>query len=139
MGRLAPNLLHRDLLNSHMAIKFKSDVKLDGVQREIFVAIGYVFGLLTTAGYDTVITSANDGTHNPGSLHPKGLAVDIRNRHIPDGDRARLWQEIQSTLHPCGYDCVMEGPHATAATTAQHWHIEFQPHNAQAAIFEVGA
>lgn len=122
-----------------MAIKFKPEVSTVGVQREIWVAIGYVFGLLTVAGYDCVITALTDGQHNPGSLHPKGLAVDIRNRHIPDGDKARLWQEIQATLKPCGYDCVEEGPHATAATTAQHWHIEWQPHNAQSHIFEVGA
>jgi hypothetical protein len=122
-----------------MAIHFKPEVSLVGVQREIFVAIGYVFGLLTTAGYDTVITSANDGIHNPGSLHPKGLAVDIRSRHIPDGERDKLFNEMRSTLNPCGYDVIEEGAHSTAATTAPHIHIEYQPHSSQAAIFEVGA
>jgi hypothetical protein len=122
-----------------MAIHFKPEVRLEGVQREIFVAIGYVFGLLTSAGYDTVITSANDGVHNNGSLHPKGLAVDIRSRHIPDGDRARLFNEMRSTLKPCGYDVIEEGSRATAATTAAHWHLEYQPHSAQQSVFEAGA
>lgn len=142
MGLPAPNLLLRDPTSPSgdaVAIKFKPDVKLEGVQREIFVAIGYVFGLLTVAGYDCVITSLNDGVHNNGSLHPKGLAVDIRSRHIPEGDRARLFNEMRSTLKPCGYDVIEEGPRATAATTGAHWHIEYQPHSSQQAIFEVGA
>ena len=122
-----------------MAIKFKSSVETAGVQREIWTAIGYVFGLLTVAGYDTVVTSLTDGQHNPGSLHAKGLAVDLRSRHIPDGERDKLFNEIQATLHPCGYDCVNEGPHATAATTASHWHVEFDPKNAQQHIFEVAS
>lgn len=122
-----------------MAIKFKPDVKLEGVQREIFVAIGYVFGLLTVAGYDCVITSLVDGQHNPGSLHAKGLAVDIRSRHIPDGERDKLFNEIRLTLRPCGYDVIEEGAHATAATTAPHWHLEYQPHSAQSHMFEVAS
>lgn len=73
--------------------------------------------------HEAVITSANDSVHMDGSLHPKGLAVDIRTRDIEpslvddlaDAIRYKLNGSVQSN-NP--YQVIIE---------VDHIHIEFDP------------
>lgn len=66
-------------------MKFKSTVVLR-IQPEMAVALPKIDAAYEEAvgpvspGDECVITSANDATHGKNSLHPKGLAVDVRIR-----------------------------------------------------------
>ena len=66
------------------------------------------------------ITSAKDSVHNPGSLHPKGLAIDFRTIDMVPNDETRLANIVKQAMDPLGYDTVLE--HAP-----RHLHGEFQP------------
>jgi hypothetical protein len=79
-------------------------------------------------GMNCVGTAFLDGIHNPGSLHPLGLAVDLRAKDLKDSEAISWFQAIASQLEPMGFDVAWEGgPGATPATTGAHVHIEFQP------------
>jgi len=73
---------------------------------------------------EAVITSANDSTHMDGSLHPKGLAIDIRTRDIhpelvPELVKAIKLRINGSVLLDTPYQVIVE---------IDHIHIEFDPH-----------
>src|SRR4051812_24401163 len=101
----------------------------DGLQPEMYFALG-VASALRRKMFDlnTVITSLLDGQHNPGSLHPKGLAADLRTVDLTVGERQGWYDAILRELSPVGYDVVWEGGvGATPMTTGAHIHIEFDP------------
>lgn len=53
------------------------------------------------AGYDTVVTAGLNGTHSPGSLHPLGMALDYRSRHLPAHiNRDKFAAAVQAKLGP---------------------------------------
>ena len=98
-------------------IKLGVDVRGLGV--EILLArieAGEIFGRY---GYTVTLTSAGEGEHKVGSLHPKGQAIDLRIRHM---DR-RLWpvvaEELSKALGP-QYDVILEAKKL-------HLHVEFDP------------
>lgn len=69
-----------------------------------------------------VITSAVDGVHTKGSLHPKGRACDYRIWYFTEEQLEELVRAINKALGP-GYDVVME---------ADHLHIEYDPDDPKA-------
>jgi hypothetical protein len=104
-------------------------IKYDGLQPEMYYALG-VAAAIRKDFFDLncVITSLLDGEHNPGSLHPKGLAADLRTLDLTTGEREKFFDALKGELYPLGYDVVWEGGVGeTAATTAAHIHVEFQP------------
>lgn len=74
------------------------------------------------------VTSLLDGTHNPGSLHPKGFAADIRTRDLNPQQVQLFYADLYTYLDKHGYDIVMESVGSTPDTTAQHVHVEYDPH-----------
>jgi len=70
----------------------------------------FVEKLFHTHSEDLFITSLQEGTHCPGSLHPSGLAWDMRLPSFPVG-------EISEVLGPF-FDVVIE---------SNHVHVEFDP------------
>jgi hypothetical protein len=90
--------------------------------REVWFAIGVVSTVLAKHGYQSIVTSLNDGKHMEGSLHYKNRAVDLRFKHIPAEKRDELSDEINALLNPLGFDWVVE---------ADHWHCEFDPKNGE--------
>jgi len=62
-----------------------------------------------------VITSANDSKHKPNSLHPKGLALDIRTRTVANAEV--LAEIIGHHLGP-DFDVIAE---------SDHIHVEWDP------------
>ncbi len=68
-------------------------------------------------GGSAIITSACEGEHGPGSLHPLGLAVDFRIRHIPNEERPALAYAVSEALGD-DFDVVLE---------ATHLHVEHDP------------
>ncbi len=95
----------------------KQGVKAKGLQPEILLAIQEAREVYRELGTDLVITSLLDGQHMEGSLHPKGLAVDLRTWHLSKTDRGIAAQRLRVALGP-EYDVVLE---------SDHIHIEHDP------------
>lgn len=106
-----------------------SSVTHDGLQPEMYFALGVATALHRKMfDFNCVITSLCDGEHNPGSLHPKGLAGDFRVVDLTFGERTAWFDALKAELEPVGYDVVWEGGvGATPMTTGAHIHIEFDP------------
>lgn len=113
-----------------MVVLKDATVKVEGLVPEMFYALG-VAAALKHRMFDlnTVITSALDGEHNPGSLHPLGRAIDLRTNDIKPQDAISWFESIKSQLYLLPFDVVWEGGvGATPATTGAHIHIECDPH-----------
>lgn len=63
------------------------------------------------------VTSARDSIHNPGSLHPKGLAVDLRTKDLALEKIVILVNQLRLDLGP-EFDVVLE---------VDHIHVEYDP------------
>jgi len=99
----------------------KQQVLLTGSRREIWYALGVAATI--HAKYFTrplIITSMLDGTHKPGSLHPEGLAVDIRTNDLPRALSDNFALELIENLRILGFDVVRE-------ENPRHIHIEYNP------------
>lgn len=125
----------------------KEGVSADGLQpvmlNDCLPAIVRAGGVLFAP---VVITSTTEGQHIAGSLHPRGLAVDLRVYHLPPGMRglyaAAIRSELAKLASPTSrvrrdgqrsdYD-VLFGENVTDAATGQadphldHIHVEYDP------------
>lgn len=110
-----------------------SSVIYQGLKPEMYFALGVASALkLKMFGINCVVTSLLDGEHNPGSLHPKGLAADLRTLGLTIEERQAWFDAVKAELEPVGYDVVWEGGiGATPMTTGAHIHIEFDPKERQ--------
>lgn len=110
-----------------------STVIHEGLQPEMFYALGVAACLKKRMyGLNCVITSLLDGVHNPGSLHPKGFAADLRAHDLKASEAISWFAAIKAQLEPMGFDIVWEGGvGATPATTGSHVHCEFDPKGRQ--------
>jgi len=106
-------------------------IKYDGLQPEMYFALGVASALRQDLfKMNTVITSLLEGHHNPGSLHPKGYAADLRTLDLTSVERQSFFTSLRAELEPLGFQVIWEdGPGATAATTGAHIHIEWDPHD----------
>ena len=85
---------------------------LDPILRAALTEMEYVYAKFHT---ELVITSGKDGTHNPGSLHAEGKAVDLRTWNVLDS----LVKQLKAHLGP-KYDVVLE---------KDHIHVELDPNH----------
>ena len=72
--------------------------------------------------YECVVTSGNDSQHGLHSLHPSGLALDFRTKHIPMSDKLPIRLAIISALG-AQWDVVLE----SVGMENEHLHVEFDP------------
>ena len=98
-------------------LRIKSGVRIGGLRPEMLFAIVAVNEVCRDAGVDCVVTSASEGTHNEGSLHFVGQAVDFRTRDMAEPLRGLFADNVQGRLG-YDYDVVLE---------KTHLHVEFQP------------
>lgn len=99
-------------------LRIKNGVKIRGVQPELMLAAQIVADCYTAYNNaECVITSAREGTHMTKSFHYVGYALDFRIRHIPEGWRDKLHNDIQRALGD-EFDAVLEKTHI---------HVEFDP------------
>ena len=97
----------------------KSSVKSEGVQGPIWYACGIAEMVYRTNGLEFIVTSLADSHETrPASLHNKGLAVDLRTRHVPHELLQTIRRSISRALRPMGFDVILE---------TDHMHIEFDP------------
>ena len=79
----------------------KRGVKVAGIKPEILLAIQEAREIYRDMNDATlVITSALDGTHMKNSLHYKGLAVDLRTRHLSKSNQKLIVQLLKVALGP---------------------------------------
>lgn len=100
-------------------IKAKGTVR----PRSVFILCA-VANVACQWGIEVTITSVQDSTHTPGSLHPKGAAVDIRSKApFHDADEKRKFLDAVLRRLGLGYQGILEAP----GTPNEHFHIEFDP------------
>lgn len=104
-----------------MRLSFKPGVSINGAQPETVLGIMVVTSVMAEHGLHAVITSITDdapGRH-PRSLHPAGLAFDLRSWEFSDNpERRGAWlTRFEAALGP-EWDIVDEG---------DHFHFEFDP------------
>jgi len=73
--------------------------------------------VFTSYGYETVITSGNDGNHSYTSLHYNNDALDLRMRHVKESQKQEIAEEISLRLG-LDWDVLLE---------IDHLHLEKQP------------
>lgn len=98
-------------------LRFKDGVSLCGIREQTICAISLARHIYSDYGYDTIVTSLNDGAHMARSLHYSGFAVDFRTRHLGNEHRQEIAAEIAIALGD-DYDVVLE---------KDHLHVEYDP------------
>ncbi len=98
-------------------MKLKHNVKLQGLQPQIMMAVIVANDIYNQHDKELVITSVNDSKHGENSIHYKGNAIDLRTRYFGNQEKIEVYREIQSRL---GYDfdVVLENDHI---------HVEYDP------------
>ena len=91
-------------------LRFEPNVRIDYLGDDMSLVLHHasVWALLT--GIGVVVNSMADGRHNPGSLHPWGLGVDLDT----EGDRAADLKQLHGYLArvlPTDYDVLLESDH----------------------------
>jgi hypothetical protein len=106
-------------------ISLKPDVDIRGMQPEMIVGLMVIAPIINRHGAECVVTACKDGKHKEGSLHYKGLALDIRSKTLIPKDLPSIVQELKLSLGP-QFDVVLEGAN-TPGASAQHIHVEYDP------------
>ena len=101
-------------------------VRLAGLQPEMDPALYAADKVFAKYSLDTVITAGTeefypDGTliHAKDSLHPRGFAVDLRNRHIPNGVYTKLISDLRDAL------AAISPAYQLILKHSNHFHIEY--------------
>ena len=120
----------------------KQGVIHEGLQPEMYYALGTAAALKSNMfGLNMVVTALLDGEHNPGSLHPRGQAADLRTHDLKPDEIKEWFMAMNSELNPLGFDVVPEGgaDPVTPFTTGAHIHVEFQPKEGETFFHMVSA
>lgn len=101
------------------AVEFKETVNL-----EINPLVAQALPAIDLAHHDAgvraaIVTSANDGKHGVNSLHPRGLALDLRTRDLTSAQITAVAAALTTRLGPA-WDVVIE-------YAPPHIHVEFDP------------
>ena len=105
-------------------LRIKPGVDMGGIRSEATVALMVVFNILAPHTTEVVVTSCKDGRHSRGSLHYKGLALDIRTNNLQADDQQKrlLRDEIRACLG-VQFDVILED----LGGANEHLHVEFDP------------
>lgn len=98
-------------------LKIKPGVSLKGVQPQVLPIMLIAAAIYQGFGLDAVVTSGTDGRHREGSLHYRGLALDLRSNNLTAEQAASVGRQLRAALG-AEYDVVIEGDHI---------HVEFDP------------
>lgn len=104
-------------------LSFKEGCRIDGLKPEILAAVPVILEVFRKYGYDMTITEGTGGTHMHNSLHYKGLALDIRSKHITSPSvKSKILFDCVIMLDS-NYDFIIENE----GQTNEHFHAEYQP------------
>lgn len=104
-------------------MKLKEGVRFGSNVFAMAAAMIVVNDIFRELGFECVITSANDGTHGTGSLHPKDGAIDIRSHDLPNtAMKQKILTLMKGRLND-SYDILLEGLN----TPNEHYHLEHDP------------
>lgn len=104
-------------------IRLKPGVKLTDLAPQVVLAIAAAESIWFKHGQTTlVVTSCNDGSHKPTSLHYRGRAVDLRSKALPEFARQEAVQELREALG-VEFDVLHEG----IGSATEHVHCEYDP------------
>ena len=95
----------------------KKGVKTLGIKPELLFALQVADSVWDDYEEELWVTSLTEGKHGVGSLHPMGMAADLRTRYFTDQQKLLVASELRNRLGE-DYDIVVE-------TT--HIHIEYHP------------
>jgi hypothetical protein len=98
-------------------ISIKPGARMLGVRAEILIAVPIACDILTMWDKELVITTGTDGKHKASSMHHAGWALDLRTRHLSEGQQ-RDFRDIMIKRLGSEYDVVL---HKT------HLHVEYDP------------
>lgn len=110
-------------------VLMKPGVIFDAIRPETIRAIAVAKGAFERHGFGpVVVTSVQDGTHLPTSFHYRGLAVDMRTRHLSIAQALELRKSVAAELGD-SYDVISEGPGPgyDRQAAGAHLHAEFDP------------
>lgn len=103
-------------------VRYVASVRFGDLQPQLLFGLWVAAQVYAKHGaVEMWITSLDDSRHSRGSLHYRGLAVDLRTRSLPGGSLGRVAQEIAAELGrrlAPGFDVVLE---------ADHLHLEYDP------------
>jgi hypothetical protein len=100
-------------------MNFKEGVSLKGLQAPLLLGLIESEKVYMQRLLPMWVTSLNDGEHSPTSLHPKGLAADLRTRGT--GSATSLLGDLKKKLNPLGFDVILEDPEGNN----EHIHLEY--------------
>lgn len=101
----------------------KNNVKISGLKEEALWALDQATGIFKSHGKDCVLTAGRDKGHGDYSHHYKGLAVDLRSRHLRSiGEKKEVLGSLKAILgHE--YQVIFENE----GKPQEHFHIEYDP------------
>lgn len=102
-------------------LRFTANTRFTDLTPRMTVGIIIANEVFASFGLDCWLTSVDDSRHNPGSLHPRGDAIDLRTRFIPKEHRQALPALLKARLSPV-FQVIDEGDHI---------HVEHQPPEAR--------
>ena len=103
-----------------MRVNFKEGVYVLFLDSRVYMGLFTVSAVYGEEGVTPVVTSACDSHHSPGSLHPKGLAFDLRIWGLKDPWKTAAALIVKlKIVSPC-WQVVFGDP-----LHLDHIHIEF--------------
>jgi hypothetical protein len=105
-------------------MRFEPSFRLGVLHQEIAIVLHHASIWSRLANVDLVVNCGSNGKHNPGTLHPWDLALDLDT----EGDRLADTQQLYGYLARVlgvAYDVILESDHV---------HVEYDPHRKPAPL-----
>ena len=101
-------------------IRYKADVKIQGIRPEVVAAIFVAEGILAQFSVEAFITSVGDGTHSKKSKHYFGCAFDLRSKDLTPDQKQIVLNELRDAL-TSEFTVFLE----QEGEANEHFHIQF--------------
>ncbi len=103
-------------------IRLKAGVSLRDLQPQVVLGLLLVEQAFAAVGAECIVTSVNDGQHKADSFHYRGLAADLRMKHIHPDRKPSVVAHMTELLGP-EWDVLWE----SQGLANEHVHIEHDP------------
>lgn len=104
-------------------LRFKTGVSIKRATPQLIMALAIAEQAFEFHHYDCVVTSGDEGQHSIGSLHPLGLAADLRSKHIASQTIKNSILQMLKTSFDKQFDVILEH----YGEENEHYHIEYDP------------